>query len=375
MRVAVAGGGLGGLCLAQGLVRAGVDVQVYERGTGRQGYRLHVDSRAALSLRKCLPPDLFRLFLATTGRPGTKITVLSRRLRVLHETPGSPARDPDDVATLSTSVDRGTLREILAAGIEDRIHPGREVAGYTAGADGVSVRFTDGTAVDADVLVGADGVGSAVRRTLLPDATVTDTGTRIIYGKTLLDDVTRPLLPAALHDGFTAIVSRRAGMATGLVEFRQSPPRAAAEIAPYARLSPAADYLMWGLSARPFPAATMDAAALHDLARATVRRWHPDVRALIDRAAVAETFLIRVRTSERIPPWPPSRVTLLGDAVHAMSPAGGSGANIALLDAAGLTGALTSGGDLVGQIGAYESRMRDYGFAAVDDASRRASGR
>jgi 2-polyprenyl-6-methoxyphenol hydroxylase-like FAD-dependent oxidoreductase len=58
-----------------------------------------------------------------------------------------------------------------------------------------------------------------------------------------------------------------------------------------------------------------------------------------------------------------------------MSPAGGSGANIALLDAAGLTGALTSGGDLVGQIGAYESRMRDYGFAAVDDASRRASGR
>jgi cation diffusion facilitator CzcD-associated flavoprotein CzcO len=74
-RVAVVGAGLGGLCLAQGLVRAGIDVQIYERdaafGTRRQGYRLHVDSRAGLSLEKCLPPELFRLFLATTGRPAT----------------------------------------------------------------------------------------------------------------------------------------------------------------------------------------------------------------------------------------------------------------------------------------------------------------
>jgi phytoene dehydrogenase-like protein len=81
LRVAVAGAGLGGLCLAQGLVRAGVDVQVYERdsalGARRQGYRLHVDARAGLSLEKCLPPALFRLFLATTGRPSTKITVFS----------------------------------------------------------------------------------------------------------------------------------------------------------------------------------------------------------------------------------------------------------------------------------------------------------
>nr|BFE72799.1 hypothetical protein GCM10020092_061000 [Actinoplanes digitatis] len=71
MRVAIAGAGLGGLCLAQGLVRAGVDVQVYERdaalGARRQGYRLHVDARAGLALEKCLPPPLFRLFLATTG--------------------------------------------------------------------------------------------------------------------------------------------------------------------------------------------------------------------------------------------------------------------------------------------------------------------
>src|SRR5690242_13765644 len=96
LRVAVAGAGLGGLCLAQGLVRAGVDVHVYERDTAfdirRQGYRLHLDARAGLALQRCLPPELFRLFLATTGRRGTKVTVLSAQLRVLHQTASGPDR-------------------------------------------------------------------------------------------------------------------------------------------------------------------------------------------------------------------------------------------------------------------------------------------
>jgi len=71
LRVAVAGGGLGGLSLAQGLLRAGADVAVYERdaslATRRQGYRLHVDARAGLALQACLPPESLALFLATCG--------------------------------------------------------------------------------------------------------------------------------------------------------------------------------------------------------------------------------------------------------------------------------------------------------------------
>ena len=51
LRVAVAGGGLGGLCLAQGLARAGSDVTVYERDAGLaarpQGYRLHLGASTA----------------------------------------------------------------------------------------------------------------------------------------------------------------------------------------------------------------------------------------------------------------------------------------------------------------------------------------
>jgi 2-polyprenyl-6-methoxyphenol hydroxylase-like FAD-dependent oxidoreductase len=74
LRVAVAGGGLGGLALARGLLRTGADVTVYERDaslvTRRQGYRLHLDARAGLALDALLPPESFALFAATGCRSG-----------------------------------------------------------------------------------------------------------------------------------------------------------------------------------------------------------------------------------------------------------------------------------------------------------------
>ena len=180
-------------------------------------------------------------------------------------------------------------------------------------------------------------------------------------------------------------------MATGVVRFRQRPEQAA----PW--LSPAGDYLMWAVAGdgRRFGVAderltAMSPAELHTLTARMIRSWHPDLRALHARAAVDETFLVRIRTSLAVPPWPPSRVTVLGDAIHAMSPARGSGANTALQDAALLcrtltgtagngartdpagsgtfpagSGATRNGGDLIAAVGEYERQMRDYGYAAV----------
>lgn len=385
LRAAIAGAGLGGLCLAQGLLRAGVDVAVYERDAGlagrRQGYRLHVDARAGLALEACLPPELFTAFQASCGQPSTRLTVVSERLRILNElTTSEPAGDRYAAATLSTSVNRQTLREVLAAGLDGRIVFGTEVTRYEASGNGVRVHFADGRHADADLLIGADGVNSAVRRQYRPDAEAADTGGRCIYGKTLLRGRALDRLPRAMQDGFTAVVGGKIGMATGLVRFRNRPEQVTGADSAPVRLSPAEDYLMWGLTGDrqhfgvPDEELTeMNPAELHAHSARLIRTWHPDLRALHAMADIEETFLVRIRTSPPVPAWPPSRVTVLGDAIHAMSPAGGSGANTALQDAGllcrTLTKAAADGTDPVSAIGDYEEQMRVYGTAAVAASS------
>ncbi len=393
LRVAVAGAGLGGLCLAQGLAAAGLDVTVHERDAGlasrRQGYRIHLGPHGAQALAACLPPPLFGLFTATCGEPGTGITVLNERLRVLHRGHGGAAgaagaagQERLAPATFSAPASRRTLREVLAHGLGGRLRFGAELAGFEAGADGVLLRFAGGGSAEADALVGADGAGSVVRRQLLPGARLADTGTRCVYGRSPLRAELLAGLPAQARSGFTAVLGRRAGLALAPLRFRSEPGAAAREAGlDGAVLSPEEDYLMWAVTARgrdwPVAESRWDAlppGELHEIALGMTGGFDPALREIVGAGDPGECFLIRIRSAEPVPPWEPGRVTLLGDAIHAMSPARGSGANTALRDAAllaaELAGAARGGKPLVTAIGDYERAMRDYGFAAVAESAR-----
>lgn len=294
LRVVVAGAGLGGLCLAQGLLRDGADVTVVERDADAsvrgQGYRLHVDSRAGLALKECLPPDLLDLFLATCGSPSRRLTVLDERLRTLHTAATELAADPYDPGTLSTSVNRATLLQVLEAGLGPRLERGAEVAAYEQDETEVRVRVSDGRTLAADLLVGADGVGSAVRGQYLPHATAQDTGGRCVYGRTTLTEAALRLVPPAMLEGFTAVVGGRVGLATGLVRLRNRPETAGRQSPARAALTPVPDYLMWAVSTQLRDLPVDDAAfgamppgELHDLATRMVATWDPSLRELVRR--------------------------------------------------------------------------------------------
>ncbi|MFI7034050.1 FAD-dependent oxidoreductase [Microbispora rosea] len=388
LQVVIVGGGLGGLCAAHGLRAAGIGVTVYERDPSLdhrpQGYRIHLDSRGAGALRECLPVRLYELFTATSGQPSRRVTIVDEWLRELHAVEFDGVSADGDPASFSASADRMTLRRILLAGLEDVVRFRAEFTRYETEGERVRAWFADGSSVGCDLLVGADGVGSRVRRELLPHARIKDLGTRCVYGRTPLTEDVAALLPPRLAEGFMSVRAGRLGLALGLMRPREDPARAAARLWPGLDPRWRGDYVMWSLAV---PAALLPgsdaelsshgAGHLHRFVAGRVAGWHPALVRLIEAADVDQTFCVAIRSSVPVAPWEASAVTVLGDAIHAMSPAQGSGANCALLDAAllcrTLRAAVASGGSLTAAIGEYERRMTEYGFAAVRASEQAAS--
>ena len=138
------------------------------------------------------------------------------------------------------------------------------------------------------------------------------------------------------------------------------------------------DYLILALGGRPDffglddQAASVTGRTLKDALRRTVVGWHPSLRKLVEMIDEQQLFLNRVRTAPPSVRWKSTQVTLLGDAIHSMTPYRGVGGNIALKDAALLSSQLLQvhRGEkpLLHAIGEYEASMREYAFAAVADS-------
>ncbi len=379
LSVAIAGAGLSGLCLAQALLQAGFDVHVYERDPSpharRQGYRITLDQYGAGALKRCLPPQLFELVLATASSP-EDVGYFRFTNQHLGEIFKLTFRRDAQIANSEVlgQVDRATLRTILLSGLEDRVHFGKAASRVETGAAGAILHFADGDSTQAASVVGADGVHSALHEQLLPDCPPIDTGYRGIYGKTALFQDGKSLVPQSLENsGVFAIGAPGHGFFFTTMHFNELPQTAFARLAPDQEPPIGEDYVMWATlfpqQALPADMWTGDPKALHDLALEAARAFHPVLQRFVERADVDFTVAVTLNAASRPKKWPATRATLMGDAVHVMPPTGAHGGNTALRDAAllaeKLQDAARRGESLEQAIKTYQEEMVAYAFKEV----------
>jgi 2-polyprenyl-6-methoxyphenol hydroxylase-like FAD-dependent oxidoreductase len=373
LHVLIIGGGIGGLCLAQGLTKSGISVAVYERDTSarfrNQGYRIGVKDTGARALHDCLPEHLFNLCVATSIRQATRMVFTDEQLHPKFSKP-IPRVEP---GVSGFGVNRLTLREILLAGLDDVVHFGKTFHHYQQTDSGrVRAYFADGESATADLLVGADGTNSAVRHLLAPDAVI-DELHWAVYGRTPVTAGTVDWVPDVLVDTFNRVIGP-SDTAFAVATCRPLEPvaGAAARLAPGLRLTDMPDYFSWTMPLIEERLRTADAATLHRAASDMVDGWHPAVRRMVAEADAPATFPVCITSARPVRPWDTANVTLLGDAIHTMSPGRGDGANIALKDARLLRDALVE--VVAGRVSLqrakarYEAEMLGYGFQAVADS-------
>lgn len=370
--VLIIGAGVGGLCLAQGLRRSGISFTVFEADSmpsrAKQGCWLNIGAAGGAALYECLTPAAWALFVATGGDVGQSIGIYDERLHELvrDETGPTPGWAVDD----SHAVSRAALRELLLGGIESSVQFGKQFVRYKLLPDGsVQATFSDGSVATGTVLVGADGVHSRVRRQLLPDATLLDTGRVGIMGNLKLDDERASWLPGSLSEGRNVTLSLRDCLATLVFRRRD-------RLGDGVSVSPDCvdgDYLVWAFVTRrsecPDDLDRLCGDALQEFVRDRTRGWHPAVSRMVAASAAHAIRSLPCRAAAPVRPWSSGPVTLLGDAIHAMPYVTGTGADVALRDAsrlARMVGEIARGdADTADAIHRYETSMLEYGFEAV----------
>lgn len=348
MHVIIAGCGIAGPVAAIALQRAGIQATIYERRRAEAPDEGLFLSLASNGLRALDDLALTKPLLEADVTPTPNMVFLSSDARRLTRVSMGRLNSGVEPVTLRRLTLYDVLaREARARGIE--IVFGAPVAEFCNTPDGTTVLFSDGTERVCDVLIGADGINSTIRRRMNKN------------------------LDLARYTGFLNIGGfvERSGLDPTPGEFHMLWGRRA-----FFGFTVRADGEAWWF-------ANLDHAS--EPAQRNAKEWASDrwkaelleqfrdepefVRNLISASSVVSAHPIYDVPS--VPNWVDGRVVLIGDAAHAASPSSGQGASLAIEDATYLAVCLRDIDDPAAALRHFESFRRSRAERIVADGRRR----
>jgi 2-polyprenyl-6-methoxyphenol hydroxylase-like FAD-dependent oxidoreductase len=367
--VLIIGAGPGGLLLAQGLKKAGISFDVYDRDVTAQsrlqGYRFRIPDDA---VKDNLSSDVLDVFYKSCGTQSFGMQGIDPMTAQIAVVPIPWGRGPSQKPQKTYATDRGTIRHVLLKGLDGHITWGKTLSSYTEGEDEVTAHFSDGSSVVGTLIVGADGFRSRVRKQLLPDLPVYDLQVNCFYGKTMITPELEAAMTPDILEKMTLISQPegdyRLGCLIESMRFNHDE---------RSNLHLPLDYIYWAffghrsffpVSTTPFTALTGQEAK--DTAIHMTAAWNPRITTIFKLADPDQTSAITIHSMDNhFDAWQPSaRATLLGDAMHTMAPSGAMGATTALADAAALAKTIV-GGVTVESIGLYEEGLRQRAVMGI----------
>lgn len=333
----VIGAGIGGLAAAATLRRVGVEVEIFERAPElRPGTTAVSLMSNAISALRTLDIDIAP-GLDKRGEIFDELKFLSRRGRSIR---AMPFRDlADRLGAANYAVHRADLQQTLLDALGDQhIELNAGASGFTADDDGVEVTFEDGRKVSGDILIGADGFNSAIRRQVTgPEEP--RSGNYVCWLATV------PFEHPRMTKGYAAHYWGR-GERFGLADIGHG--RA----------------YWWGTKNVPATTTGNRRVSKAEIAR-VYDGWADEVRQVI--RATPEESIVSIMAQDRpfLEQWGSGRMTLLGDAAHPMLVSLGQGAALAIEDAVVLAESVRGATDLSQALRQYEDQRRPRTGALV----------
>lgn len=320
LTIGICGGGVGGLCAAIALREAGHEAIVFEQAKQflRIGADVNLTPNAVRALDRLGVGEVLR---ETAARPTYRLSRTWDTGAITSKLPMSDDAE-EKYGAPQLTIHRGDLLKALEAKLPDSaLRLGSKVAGVEASEQPV-IHFKDGSSAKMDLVIGADGIHSAVRRSLFGDDSPEFTG--LVSYRAV---VPRSAVPGVENlDAFTKWWGETAD--SQVVVF---PLTRGKEVFIFAT-TPQEGWLeeSWTLPG--------DVEELREV----YKEFHPDVRALLAACKSVTKSALYVR--EPIKCWSKDHVTILGDAAHPMVPFMAQGACMAIEDAVVLSRCLSGVG-------------------------------